>query len=203
MLTITERQTKTIAKEVVLLSKENKTIKHSKVLEVISKALGYRDYNGLNAAFESDNNLDLVQYAPAKDNDPFNMDSILKEIRKLVQALKGDLSKKEIKILELELKQQRNNYERASVKEQRAKEASIQDILKTKSHEEKECPNCKGKGGWEVSVSTTVDDMMWYDDGEFFTLVQKECFWCSGAGRITNRRLKEVKKIKREDSKPQ
>ncbi len=53
MLTITEKQLKTIAKEASLLSKEKISIKHSEVLEIISKSLGYRDYNALSVKLET------------------------------------------------------------------------------------------------------------------------------------------------------
>jgi hypothetical protein len=69
-----------------------------------------------------------------------------------------------------------------------------------RKREGRDCPNCNGKGGWEVEVQTSIDDMMWYDDGDFYELINKECFWCSGTGRITNKRIKEVKKMKRESS---
>lgn len=55
MLTFTEKQLKTIAKEAVLLSKEKPQIKHSDMLEIISKSLGYRDYNALSIQLKTPN----------------------------------------------------------------------------------------------------------------------------------------------------
>ena len=62
MLTITEQQIKTITKEIVKLSKENTSIKHSTVLEIISKSLGYRDYNSLAAIIKKENPTKTDEY---------------------------------------------------------------------------------------------------------------------------------------------
>lgn len=63
----------------------------------------------------------------------------------------------------------------------------------------KVCPNCNGAKGWEVAIETSPENVMWYSDGEFFELGYKECFWCSGTGRVTNKRIKEMKKLKRDN----
>ncbi len=44
---ITQTQIKTMAKALVKLTKENTPVKHSAVLETISKSLGFKDYNAL------------------------------------------------------------------------------------------------------------------------------------------------------------
>ena len=208
MQTITEQQTKTIAKEIVKLSKENTLIKHSSVLEIISKSLGYRDYNGLTAAFKKDSSVSVPKPDKHTDSLENNMDNILKSIKSIKEKLEinnSNLSESEISSLEKELTQQRQNYTSAVNRYEASKMVTSDNPFQTtpsgnKITEGKECPNCKGEGGFEVSVQTTVDDMMWYDDGDFYTLINKECFWCSGTGKITNKRIKEVKKMKRESS---
>ena len=60
------------------------------------------------------------------------------------------------------------------------------------------CKNCNGEGGWEIAVSCSPEDTMWIDDGECMAFGYKECFWCKGTGKITKKRILEVKKNKKE-----
>jgi len=54
MLSITEKHIKSIAREIVSLSKKEHPLKHTSVLETLSKSLGYRSYSGLSAALKND-----------------------------------------------------------------------------------------------------------------------------------------------------
>ena len=65
----------------------------------------------------------------------------------------------------------------------------------------KTCPNCNGQGDFPITMSASADDMMWYEDGEYFTLGSKECFWCSGTGKASNKRIQQMEKMQRESPK--
>ena len=62
---------------------------------------------------------------------------------------------------------------------------------------EKECPNCKGNGGFDVGIPCSPENIMYISDGECMELGWKDCFWCSGKGKTTEERILEVKKIKK------
>lgn len=143
MQKITEQQIKTIAKEIVKLSKNNDPIKHSNVLEVISHSLGYRDYNGLI------NSLKKVG-TPTVDN--IDVSSVVREIsgsekiltgirniEKELESQKNVPSTQESKKLEQELKTLRRNYSKASWNEDTEagkKRSEEQRILKEKKQYE-------------------------------------------------------------------
>ena len=59
------------------------------------------------------------------------------------------------------------------------------------------CQNCNGEGGWNIAVPCSPENTMWISDGECMELGFKECFWCKGTGKISEERLKEVKKLKK------
>lgn len=62
---------------------------------------------------------------------------------------------------------------------------------------EKECPNCKGNGGFEVGIPCDPNYTIYISDGECMELGWKDCFWCSGKGKVTEERILEVKNIKK------
>ena len=63
------------------------------------------------------------------------------------------------------------------------------------------CPNCDGQGDFPIAMSVSAHDMMWYEDGEHFTLSGKDCFWCSGTGKASQKRIKQMEKMQRESPK--
>lgn len=131
MQKITEQQIKILAKEIVQLSKNNSPIKHSNILEVISKILGYRDYNALSNNFKNvvsqvSNNIDINL-----ENKVSKSDNTLKEIRRIKEKLElhdNTLSNKETQSFKAELKAHRLNY---------GKEVQSEDTEKWKIQSEK------------------------------------------------------------------
>jgi hypothetical protein len=154
MQNITERQIKQIAKEI---SQEHEKIKYSKVLEVISHSLGYKNYNTLSAKFKEEGNKKIFIERPILD------------------------------FVSTKLEDTTHSHEKTKKKE---------IVLVGKV-----CPNCNGNKGWEIGIIASANNFMWIDDGEYMDIGYKKCFWCSGTGRATNKRIKEMKKIKRENEK--
>ena len=95
MQKITQQQIKTIAKEIIKLSKDNTPIKHSSVLEIISKSLGYRDYNALSNKLNNEKSL----FSKNIDNNSVNKES---EEDRIIAAI--DSIEEEIDNIEKELK---------------------------------------------------------------------------------------------------
>lgn len=172
MQNITEKQIKQIAKQI---SQEYKNVQYSKVIEVISHSLGYKDYNALSAKFKKECNKEIER--PIKDLIDIKLDNIAHSLGFSDYTAFKD-------------------YNASYYAEQKAH--THKEIKKTVLYG-KICPNCDGKKGWEVGVVASVDDFMWIDEGEYMDIGYKECFWCSGIGRATNKRIKEMKRLKREN----
>ncbi len=126
MQKINQQQIKTIAKEIVKLSKDNTPIKHSSVLEVISKSLGYRDYNALNNKLDKEKSLlsknidnNSVNKESEEDRIIAAIDNIEEEIDNIEKELKfrkNTLFEKEIQRLNEELHVQRYTLNRVQSK---------------------------------------------------------------------------------------
>ncbi len=92
MLTITEKQLKTIAKEAVLLSKEKSQIKHSEMLEVVANSLGYRDYNALSAKIKiPDISTNDSEEKPTKMIHSEPMSEVIKRVKAKLKAEYPDI----------------------------------------------------------------------------------------------------------------
>ncbi len=92
MQTITEQQTKTIAKEIVKLSKENTPLKHSNVLEIISHSLGYRDYNALSAKLKTLSLLkEKSEYEPTRMIHSEPLSEVIKRVEEKQKSMYPDI----------------------------------------------------------------------------------------------------------------
>jgi len=207
MQMITEKQIKNIAKQI---SQENKKIQYSRILEIISHSLGYKDYNSLYAKFKEEGNRVLAKLGSDALASPFD------EAKTIVSDEFRKMSNKEILIerptLDFVSAKLEDTAHTLGFSDYSAfKDYNISYYAQKNSHEEpktkkkkitlvgKVCPNCKGEKGWEVGVETSPENTMWCSDGVCYELGYKECFYCSGTGRTTNKRIKEIKKMKREN----
>ncbi|MEA2028862.1 MAG: glyoxalase superfamily protein [Campylobacterota bacterium] len=201
MQTITQSQIKSITKNIVQLSKESKPLQHSVVLEVFAKKLGYKDYNALIAKLKiqdkqsspskkkSSNSIELLDVV----NELNNISQNIQTIQELFNKHKSTIPEFDEDILEDIIYKERLEYSRKAMQKVRLKEKQQSKNQLPKYP----CPNCKGEGGWDIAVETDAYNAMWLDDGEFFELGYKKCFWCEGVGELSSLRLEEVKKIKK------
>ena len=134
MQKITKLQIKTIAKEVVKLSKNNTPIQHSSVLEIISQSLGYRDYNALSNNVKNEDILISDNKDKYTVNEVSNADKTLRAIRTITQKLdteKNTLSNNEIQQLEEDLKKKRLDFSRTAQHEDAEKRKKLAEKQRT------------------------------------------------------------------------
>lgn len=164
------------------------------VLEVVSRSLGDKDYNSLSNSLKkevpvSENMAVYVQETLDRANRIIRVINIIKEE---LESKKNTLSTEEIQKIQSKLKILNSFHSNVLNKHEIAKK------------ELKMCPKCNGQGEFILGLSSGASDSMYYDYeyGDFSAvagmLETKECFWCFGTGKITNKRIKQVENIKRE-----
>ena len=163
------------------------------VLEVVSRSLGYKDYNSLSNSLKKEVPVseDMVEYVDKALSNAHWISRVINIIKEESGSKKNTLSTEEIQKIQSKLKILNSFYSNALSKYEIAKKD-----LKT-------CPNCRGEGYFilgplDKSASSYYD----YEYGDFsaVALEEKECFWCFGTGKTTDKRIKQVKNIKREPS---
>ncbi len=162
------------------------------VLEVLSRSQGYKDYYSLRNSLKKEVPLVSENMDDDIESQLYKANQILRVINTIKEKLdskKSTLSNNEIQKLEKELKVLSPLHIKVLNKYEMAKK------------ELKACPNCNGQGDFSIAMSASAHDMMWYEDGEHFTLSGKDCFWCSGTGKASPKRIKQMEKMQRESPK--
>lgn len=167
------------------------------VLEVLSRSLGYKNYYSLRNSLKKEVPLVSENIDDYIENALYKANKILRVIDSIKEKLESEintLSTEEIRKIQIELKILLPLYNNSINKHKIAKKE-----LRT-------CPNCNGNGDFQLGLSSSANDSMHYnynyEYGDFSAVAgsveSKDCFWCSGTGRVRDKRIEQVNKMKRE-----
>ncbi len=174
---------------------EKFNLKYYSVLEVLARSLGYKNYYSLYNSLKKEVPLVSENMDDDIESQLYKANQILRVINTIKEKLdseKTTLSNNEIQKLEKELKILSPLY------------TKVLNKYKILKKELKICPNCNGQGEFILGLPSSADESMHYDYeyGDFSAvagaLESKDCFWCSGTGKVRDKRIEQVKKMKRE-----
>lgn len=164
------------------------------VLESVSRSFGYKDYNSLSNSLKEEVPVsdDTVEYVDTLFSKVYRIRGVIDTIKSELETKKNTLSEEEVQKIESKLKILDSFQKSALATYEKAKKE-----LKT-------CTNCNGEGEFIVGLRHGASNFDYYnyERGDFSAVLgmldYKECLWCSGTGKITDKRINEVKKMKKE-----